>query len=70
MSRVSEMLDRMPRSPIHTVVCADDSPFTVYIDGDTTAVPGMEMAGSNFSPGDRGYAIWSPPLPPHCYKVT
>lgn len=70
MSRVSEILDRIPGPPIHSIVCVTNSPLTVYIDGDNTAIPAKTMAGSTFSPGDSGYAIWCPPLPPHCYKVT
>lgn len=70
MTLVAEILDRMPAPPIRSIVCVTTSPFTVYIDGDTTAVPGLRIAGSTFGPGDAGYAIWNAPLPPICFKVT
>lgn len=71
MSLVAEILGRMPDPPIHTFVCVTASPFTVYLDGDTTtAVPGLKISGQTITAADRGYAIWCPPLPPICFEVT
>ena len=72
MSVAKEILDRIPANPpqLTTITCATTSPFTVYIAGDTVAVPALTQAGSTFGSGDQGYALWQPPLLPICFKTT
>lgn len=72
MSATSEILARIPSHNVRivSVTCATTGPLTVYIGGDTTAVPAKLLAGSTFGLGDTGYAFWQAPLPPICFKTT
>lgn len=73
MSVVTEILARIPSRPtrVVTVTCVTESPFTVYIDGDSSAAfPARIQAGSTFSSGDSGWANWTSPSLPICYKTT
>jgi hypothetical protein len=73
MSVVQEILARIPQRTSRqlTVVCVTESPFTVYIDGNSTAAfPARMQAGSTFTSGDSGYATWTPPSLPICFNVS
>ena len=73
MSVAKEILDRIPSNPaqLTTFTCVTTSPFTVYIAGDTVAVPALEIEGGfPIGVGDQGYALWQPPLPPICFTTT
>jgi hypothetical protein len=73
MSRASEILAKVQQRPtrIVSVTCVTVSPFTVYLDGDsTTPVRARIQAGSSFSSGDSGMAYWTSPSLPICFKTT
>jgi hypothetical protein len=74
MTVVQELLARIPQRTAKqiTVVCVTEAPnFTIYIDGDSSvAFPARIQAGSTFSSGDSGYATWTPPSLPICFKAT
>jgi len=73
MSLVTEILGRIPPRPTRlvTVTCVSVTPFTVYLDGDSsTAVPARIQAGSTFDSGDSGWANWTAPSLPICFKTT
>jgi hypothetical protein len=73
VSRAVEILNRIPQRPSRmvAVTCVTVSPFTVYIDGDsTTPVRARIQAGSTFSSGQSGMAYWTPPSLPICFKTT
>lgn len=53
------------------MVVANDTPFTVYLNGDvTTAVSAVPLFGSGMAAGTRGYAFWAPPLPPVAFAAS
>lgn len=69
---VAAVLDAVAKAPgprLVQVMCTQTSPLKVAINGQGS-VPAKAMAGSTFALNDMGYAVWQPPLPPHCYKVT
>lgn len=73
MSAVKEMLDRVPTRPVRVVPMevSDDFPLTVFLAGDTsTAVSAIPLSAESFDIGDRGYAIWQPPLPPIIFTTS
>jgi spore coat protein U-like protein len=73
MSAYTELLERIPSRPTRrvSVTCVTESPFTVYIDGDSSvAVRARVMAGSTFTSGESGLAYWTSPSLPECFKVT
>lgn len=71
MSLADDILDSLPDSPcrIVPVTCVSTGPFQVAIAGTEPWVPAKRFAGQTFSAGDKGMALWSPPLPPYCFKT-
>jgi hypothetical protein len=72
MSVVKETLDRIQSRPVRIVTMEvfDDFPLTVYLDGDRTSpVKAIPLSAESFDIGDRGYAIWQPPLPPIIFST-
>jgi hypothetical protein len=52
------------------VTCVSTVPLTVKIAGGDDPISARQIAGfSPFSPGQSGMALWSPPLPPICFKT-
>jgi len=73
VSLATEILGRLPARPQRqvTVTCVTETPFTVFIDGDySVAVPARIQAGSTFSSGESGWATWTAPSLPICFKTT
>ena len=68
---VDEIAERFRSIPdlIVRIKCTQASPLLVQVNGQGS-IPAQAMAGSTFALNDTGYALWQPPLPPHCYKVT
>lgn len=52
------------------VTCVATSPFQVSIAGMPTWVPAKTIFGQEFDLGEKGMALWSPPLAPICFRTT
>jgi len=62
-------IDEAPGLRLVRVKCTSTAPFQVEINGQGP-VGALTVAGSTFALSDLGYALWAPPLPPMCFKVT
>lgn len=67
-----ELLAIIPRSPLRMVpiTCVQETPLEVSIAGTDSSVPAKAIEGHAFELGDKGMALWQPPLPPICFKTT
>lgn len=66
---IRQAIAEAPQAQVVLVKCTQASPLKVSIRGQGS-IPAKALAGSTFAVNDVGYALWQPPLPPHCYKVT
>jgi hypothetical protein len=65
---VVELLAKIPaETKIQPFTCVTVENFTVDIGG--TVVPARVIAGQSFTVGQKGFALWQPPLPPLCFST-
>jgi len=66
-----EILDLIPDNGARLVpvTCVATSPFQVSIAGLPDWTPARRVAGQDFALGDKGMALWAPPLAPICFRT-
>jgi hypothetical protein len=67
----NEILSLIPPGDVRLVpvTCVSVSPFQVSIAGTESYVPAKRVADQTFELGDKGMAIWAPPLAPICFRT-
>lgn len=72
MSLADDILAALPEGPVRLVpvTCVANVPFQVSIAGMPTWVPAKRLNGHEFDLGEKGMALWSPPLAPICFRTN